>query len=123
SARFLADFAGGSLGRAQAFLEKGILEKKAELDEFVEGMPGEDIAAVLARAQAYGRDKEQAKIWLDLLLYACARRYRSVRELPKPGAEREEEISELILRAKRDLAVNVNLQLVLENIFLRMRHA
>ncbi len=122
-ARFLADFAGGSLGLAQAFLEKGVLEKKAELDEFVEGMQGEDIVAVLARAQTYGRDKEQAKICLDLLLYICAQRYRSVRALQKPGAEHFEKIIELILRAKRDLAVNVNLQLVLENIFLRMRHA
>lgn len=123
SAQFLADFAGGSLGLAQTFLEKGILEKKAELDEFLEGMPGEDIAAVLARAQMYSRDKEQSKIWLDLLLYTCAQRYRSVQALPKSGAELDEEIIELILRAKRDLAVNVNLQLVLENIFLRMRHA
>lgn len=123
SARFLANFAGGSFGRALAFLEKGILEKKAELDEFVEGIKEEDIAVVLARAQAYGRDKEQAKIWLDLLLYTCVQRYRAVRERQKPSAEHYEEIIGLILRAKRDLAVNVNLQLVLENIFLRMRHA
>lgn len=123
SARFLADFAGGSLGLAQAFLEKGVLEKKAELDEFLEGMHGEDIATVLARAQTYSRDKEQAKIWLDLLLYACVQRYRATRELPKPDSEHYEEIIKLILRAKRDLSVNVNLQLVLENIFLRMRHA
>ncbi len=123
AARFLADFAGGSLGLAQAFLEKGILEKKVELDEFLAGMQEEDVATLLARAQTYGRDKEQAKIWLDLLLYICAQRYRSARELPKPSAEGDEEIIELILRAKKDLAVNVNLQLVLENIFLRMRHA
>ena len=123
SAHFLADFAGGSLGLAQVFLEKGILEKKAELDEFIEGMPQEDITAVLARAQTYGRDKEQAKIWLDLLLYTCAQRYHSICALPEPSTERYEEIIELILRAKKDLTVNVNLQLALENIFLRMRHA
>lgn len=120
---FLADFAGGSLGLAQTYLEKGVLEKKAELDDFLQGINREDIAVVLAQAQAYSRDKEDAKIWLDLLLYTCAQRFLSVPKVPGQNHQQYEEIIDLILRAKRDLTVNINLQLVLENIFLRMRHA
>jgi len=122
-ADFLADFAGGSLGLAQTYLEKGILEKKIELDDFLRGINEEDIAVVLTQAQTYGRDKEQAKIWLDLLLYTCVQRFLADPEGLGQGQRQEEKIIDLILRAKRDMTVNVNLQLVLENIFLRMRHA
>lgn len=122
-ANFLADFAGGSLGLAQTYLENGILEKKTELDAFLQGINEEDIAAVLAQAQTYGRDKEEAKLWLDLLLYTCVQRFLSIRREPNQSYQQDEEIIDLILRAKRDMTVNINLQLVLENIFLRMRHA
>lgn len=122
-ADFLADFAGDSLGLAQTYLEKGILEKKAELDDFLQTINEEDIAVVLSQAQSYGRDKENAKIWLDLLLYACVQRFLQAQKGPGQNRCPEEEIIDLILRAKKDMAVNINLQLVLENIFLRMRHA
>jgi len=122
-ASFLADFAGGSLGLAQTYLEKGVLEKKAELDDFLQGLNETDVAGVLSQAQAFSRDKEQAKIWLDLLLYACAKRFISFPKEPEQDYQRDDEIIDLILRAKKDMTVNINLQLVLENIFLRMKHA
>ncbi|MDD5491210.1 MAG: DNA polymerase III subunit delta' [bacterium] len=122
-AGFLTDFAGGSLGLAQTYLEKGILEKKAELDDFLKSINEEDIAVVLSQAQSYGRDKEYAKIWLDLILYVCVQRFLSAHKGSDYSHYPEEEIIDLILRAKKDMAVNINLQLVLENIFLRMRHA
>ncbi len=122
-ASFLADFAGGSLGLAQTYLAKGILDIKAELDDFLQEIKETDMAAVLAQAQRLGRDKEQAEIWLNLLLYVCAQRFRAFPKGSAPDYQQDDEIIDLILRAKKDLTVNINLQLVLENIFLRMRHA
>jgi DNA polymerase III subunit delta' len=122
-ALFLADFAGGSLGLALTYLEQGVLEKKAELDDFLLRINEEDLAVVLTQAQAYGRDKAYAKIWLDLLLYTSAQHFLSALDGQVENQPPDDEIIDLLLKAKRDMTNNINLQLVLENIFLRMRHA
>ncbi len=122
-AAFLADFSGGSMGLAQTYLEKGIFEKKAELADFLQGLNETDMAGVLSQAQTFGRDREQAKIWLDLLLYTCTQRFKNLPQGQARDYQQDEEIIDLILRAKKDMAFNINLQLVLENIFLRMKHA
>ncbi|MDD5354501.1 MAG: hypothetical protein PHF95_04865, partial [bacterium] len=122
-AGFLADFAGGSMGLAQTYLEKGIFEKKSELDDFLQGINKADIADVLTQAKIFGRDKEQAKIWLDLLLYVYAQRLKSLPQGQAKDYQQDEEFINLVLEAKKNMAVNINLQLVLENIFLRIKYA
>ena len=110
---FLAEFAQGSLGLAERYLQADIFEKRKEWDEFVQALPGESWESVFNATQKLAWNKEEVQLVLDLLLYHYARG-------TAPGRE---DIVDSILRAKQNMFRNVNLRLTLENIFLRIKNA
>ena len=121
-AEFIAEFAGGSIGLAVEYAASGIMEKKQELQDYISTLPRQSLDEVLTAAGKYARDKEEAKLILDLLLFACRGRYLEGLRRRQPEID-QADLLDLILEAKRNVFRNINMRLTLETIFLRIKNA